>query len=58
MQSVNDFLVFGSMAFGAFFSGQLVAKFGWAMINEVVLAFMFAAALLSLLLAARRSQPA
>ena len=58
VQSVNDFLVFGSMAFGSFFSGQLLAKFGWAMINEVVLAFMFAAALLSLLLAARRPQAA
>ena len=58
VQSVNDFLVFGSMAFGSFFSGQLLAKFGWAMINEVVLAFMFAAALLSLLLAARRPQVA
>lgn len=58
VQSVNDFLVFGSMAFGSFFSGQLLAKFGWAMINEVVLAFMFAAALLSLLLAARRPRAA
>ncbi len=58
VQSVNDFLVFGSMAFGSFFSGQLLAKFGWAIINEVVLAFMFAAALLSLLLAARRPQVA
>lgn len=58
VQSVNDFLVFGSMAFGSFFSGQLLAKFGWAMINEVVLAFMFASALLSLLLAARRPQAA
>ena len=58
VQSVNDFLVFGSMAFGSFFSGQLLAKFGWAMINEVVLAFMFVAALLSLLLAARRPQAA
>lgn len=58
VQSVNDFLVFGSMAFGSFFSGQLLAKFGWAIINEVVLAFMFASALLSLLLAARRPQAA
>lgn len=56
VQSVNDFLVFGAMALGSFFSGQLLAKFGWAMINEVVLAFMFAAASLSLLLAARRPQ--
>jgi predicted MFS family arabinose efflux permease len=48
VQSVNDFLIFGSMAIGSFLSGQLLAKFGWAMVNEVVLAFVFAAALLSL----------
>jgi len=48
VQSVNDFLIFGSMAIGSFLSGQLLARFGWAMVNEVVLAFVFAAALLSL----------
>jgi MFS family permease len=48
VQSVNDFLIFGSMAIGSFLSGQLLARFGWAMVNEVVLAFVFATALLSL----------
>jgi predicted MFS family arabinose efflux permease len=51
VQAVNDFLIFGSMAVGSFSSGQLLAKFGWAMVNEVVLAFVFAAALISLALA-------
>ncbi len=51
VQAVNDFLIFGSMAIGSFFSGQLLAKFGWAMVNEVVLAFVLTAGLLSLLLA-------
>jgi predicted MFS family arabinose efflux permease len=58
VQAVNDFLIFGSMAIGSFFSGQILAKFGWSMVNEVVLAFVFAAALLSLLLGARRVRPA
>lgn len=48
VQSVNDFLIFGSMAIGSFLSGQLLAKFGWAMVNEVALAFVFLAALLAL----------
>ena len=58
VQAVNDFLIFGSMAIGSFFSGQILAKFGWPMVNEVVLAFVFAAALLSLLLGARRARTA
>lgn len=36
VQSFNDFLVFGSMAIGSFSSGQLLASFGWATVNEVV----------------------
>lgn len=48
VQSVNDFLIFGSMAIGSFLSGQLLAKFGWAAVNEVVLGFVFAAAMLAL----------
>ncbi|MGZ8390893.1 MAG: MFS transporter [Rhodoplanes sp.] len=59
VQAVNDFLIFGSMAIGSFSSGQLLAKFGWPTVNVVVLAFVFAAALLSLLLAgAARKQAA
>jgi MFS family permease len=48
VQSVNDFLIFGSMAIGSFLSGQLLAIFGWAAVNEVALVFIFVAALLSL----------
>jgi len=47
VQAFNDFLVFGSMALGSFSSGQLLAKFGWAAVNQVVFpAVMAAAALL------------
>ncbi|MFZ1895532.1 MAG: hypothetical protein WAU59_15875 [Rhodoplanes sp.] len=45
-----------SMAIGSFFSGQILAKFGWPMINEVMLAFVFAAALVSLLLGTQRAR--
>lgn len=43
------------MAIGSFFSGQIL-KFGWPMINEVMLAFVFAAALVSLLLGTQRAR--
>jgi MFS family permease len=47
VQAFNDFLVFGSMALGSFASGQLLANFGWAAVNEVVLpTVLMAAALL------------
>jgi MFS family permease len=36
VQAFNDFLVFGSMAVSSFSSGQLLARFGWATVNEVV----------------------
>ncbi len=36
VQSVNDFLVFGTMAVGSFSSGQLLAAYGWAAVNLVV----------------------
>jgi predicted MFS family arabinose efflux permease len=36
VQSFNDFLIFGSMALTSFSSGQLLYKFGWAAINEVI----------------------
>lgn len=48
VQSVNDFLIFGTMAIGSFLSGQLLARFGWAMVNEVALVFVFVAALIAL----------
>jgi MFS family permease len=36
VQAFNDFLVFGVMALGSFSSGQILALYGWAMINWVV----------------------
>jgi len=44
VQAVNDFLVFGSMAVGSFSSGQLLARFGWTMVTEVVFPVIFIAA--------------
>jgi predicted MFS family arabinose efflux permease len=53
VQSLNDFLVFGSMAVGSFASGTLLAYFGWAAVNEVVFPVVLAAAALLLWLAWR-----
>jgi MFS family permease len=36
VQAFNDFLIFGTMALSSFSSGQLLARFGWATVNEVV----------------------
>jgi predicted MFS family arabinose efflux permease len=36
VQAFNDFLIFGSMALSSFSSGQLLARFGWATVNEVI----------------------
>ena len=36
VQAFNDFLVFGMMAVGSFSSGQLLANFGWSVVNWVV----------------------
>jgi predicted MFS family arabinose efflux permease len=36
VQAFNDFLVFGAMAVGSFSSGQLLANYGWSMVNLVV----------------------
>src|SRR6187399_157288 len=35
VQAFNDFLVFGTMAIGSFSSGQLLAHYGWSMVNMV-----------------------
>jgi predicted MFS family arabinose efflux permease len=48
VQAFNDFLVFGSMAIGSFASGQLLASFGWTMVNEVVFPVVLAAGALLL----------
>jgi MFS family permease len=44
VQSVNDFLVFGTMALGSFFSGGLLTSYGW----DVVLWVSFAPLLVAL----------
>ena len=36
VQAFNDFLVFGTMAVGSFSSGQLLANYGWSVVNLVV----------------------
>ncbi|MBV9538255.1 MAG: MFS transporter [Acidisphaera sp.] len=51
VQSFNDFLVFGTIAVGSFFSGQILADHGWATVNLVALP-PIALALLVLLAAA------
>jgi predicted MFS family arabinose efflux permease len=45
VQSFNDFLVFGTMAFGSFLSGGLLASFGW----DMVLWLSFAPLLLAII---------
>jgi predicted MFS family arabinose efflux permease len=57
VQSFNDFLIFGSMAVGSFFSGQLLAAFGWYAINAVIFPAVLIASGLLVWLALRR-QPA
>jgi predicted MFS family arabinose efflux permease len=46
VQAFNDFLVFGSMAFGSFLSGLLLTRYGWAAVNEIVFPVLIAAGLL------------
>jgi MFS family permease len=35
VQAFNDFLVFGSMAISSLASGQMLAAYGWTLVNEV-----------------------
>ena len=53
VQSFNDFLIFGSMALTSFSSGQLLDKFGWATINEVIFPTIFVTGALLVWLALR-----
>ncbi|MCF7202512.1 MFS transporter [Pseudomonas oligotrophica] len=48
VQSVNDFVVFGSMVIGSFASGALLDRFGWTLVCSMILAPV-ALAILSLL---------
>jgi MFS family permease len=55
VQAVNDFLVFGTMAVGSFSSGQLLANYGWSVVNAVALPIVVTAAvLLAVVTLARR----
>jgi len=46
VQAFNDFLIFGSLGFSSYASGQLLADFGWASVNEVIFPTIFVAAAL------------
>jgi len=46
VQAFNDFLIFGSMAIASFSSGALLARFGWAAVNEIVIPVILMATLL------------
>jgi len=57
VQSFNDFLVFGSLAVSSFSSGQMLAAFGWDVLNLMLVPFVVAAGALLIWLR-WRSQPA
>ncbi|RDV01348.1 MFS transporter [Undibacter mobilis] len=59
VQSFNDFIIFGSMAVTSFSSGQFLALFGWATINELVFPIVgVAGALLIWLMIRKRAEAA
>jgi MFS family permease len=59
VQSLNDFLIFGTMAFGSLASGAILALFGWVTVNILMFPPIAMAAALLLWLALReRRQPA
>jgi MFS family permease len=55
VQSLNDFLVFGTMAVGSFSSGQILTYYGWDMVNYVVFPFVFVALLALVWFASRQA---
>lgn len=57
VQAFNDFLVFGTMAITSFWSGQVLADHGWAMVNIVVFPPVLVA-LMCLALVHRTPRPA
>jgi MFS family permease len=58
VQAFNDFLIFGIMAIGSFSSGQLLANFGWAVVNELVFPVVLIAAALLIWVPRRSSAEA
>jgi predicted MFS family arabinose efflux permease len=58
VQSLNDFIVFGTMAVGSFASGSLLAAYDWATVLQVSFApVALAIATLALAASARRADP-
>jgi MFS family permease len=53
VQAFNDFLIFGTMAFGSFVSGAMLAHFGWYLVNLVMLPVVAAAGAMLAWLAVR-----
>ena len=58
LQAFNDFLIFGSMAVSSFSSGQLLANFGWTVVNEVIFPTILVAGALLIWLALRPQRAA
>ncbi|HWK95804.1 MAG TPA: MFS transporter [Pseudolabrys sp.] len=59
VQAFNDFIIFGSMAVTSFSSGQFLALFGWATLNELVFPIVgVAGAMLVWLVLRRRAEAA
>jgi MFS family permease len=58
VQSLNDFLIFGTMAFGSLASGAILALFGWVTVNALMLPPIVVAAALLLWLARRERRQA
>lgn len=56
VQSLNDFLVFGSVAFGSFLSGDILMRYGWQVVCALAIPPVLAA--LAALVKFRRSQTA
>jgi predicted MFS family arabinose efflux permease len=54
VQSLNDFLIFGTMALGSFASGKLLATFGWEFVNATVFPPVLAVGALLAWMALRR----
>lgn len=59
VQSLNDFMVFGTMAIGSFASGTVLATYGWSAVNMIVFPVVLAAfAMLGWLAMTRRLRSA
>jgi predicted MFS family arabinose efflux permease len=56
VQAFNDFLIFGSLGLSSYASGQLLADFGWAAVNEVIFPTIFIAAALLVWFSLRRRE--